>query len=200
MIIKKLLNRLSVVLFSLVILTTFSFSSYARQLGDVTLPDNVTLQGSDVKLQLNGLGYRTKFIFKVYVGGLYTESAVNSRDAVQALQGPKRVAMHMVYDEVARKKMVSAWNDGFEDNNSKEQLKKLQARLDTFVSYFPDLVEGDVIYLDYIPNVGTRVTIKGEEKGVIEGADFYAAVLDVWLGEDPADEGLKDAMLNIEEE
>ncbi len=127
MIIEKLLNRLSVVLFSLVFLTTLSFSSHARQLGDVTSPDNVTLPGSDVKLQLNGIGYRTKFIFKVYVGALYTESTVNSRDAAQALQGPKYVAMHMVYDEVARKKMVSAWNDGFEDNNSKEQLKKLQA-------------------------------------------------------------------------
>lgn len=200
MIIEKLLNRLSVVLFSLVFLTTLSFSSQARQLGDVTLPDNVTLQGSDVKLQLNGIGYRTKFVFKIYVGALYTESTVSSREAVQALQGPKRVAMHMIYDEVARKKMVSAWNDGFEDNNSKEQLKKLQARLDTFVSYFPDLKEGDEILLDYVPNIGTRVTIKGKEKGVIEGADFYAAVLDVWLGEDPADEGLKDAMLSIEEE
>ena len=42
--------------------------------------------------------------FKIYVGALYTESTVNSRDAAQALQGPKRVAMHMVYDEVARKK------------------------------------------------------------------------------------------------
>ena len=82
----------------------------------------------------------------------------------------------------------------------KNNLKSWQARLDTFVSYFPDLKEGDVIYLDYVPNVGTRVTIKGEEKGVIEGADFYTAILDVWLGEDPADEGLKDAMLSIEEE
>ncbi len=200
MIIKKLFSRLPITLFSLVFIATLSFSSHARQLGDVTLPDNVTLQGSDVALQLNGIGYRTKFIFKIYVGALYTESTVNSRDAAQALQGPKRVAMHMVYDEVARKKMVSAWNDGFEDNNSKEQLKKLQARLDTFVSYFPDLKEGDVVYLDYVPSIGTRVTIKGEEKGVIEGADFYTAVLDVWLGEDPADEGLKDAMLNIEDE
>ena len=63
MIIKKLFNRLPITLFSLAFIATFSFSSHARQLGDVTLPDNVTLQGSDVKLQLNGIGYRTKFIF-----------------------------------------------------------------------------------------------------------------------------------------
>ena len=178
----------------------FSPSIHARQLGDVNIPDSVKLKGSDVDLQLNGMGYRTKFIFKVYVGALYTQAVSNSRDAVQALTGPKRIAMHMTHKEVARKKMVKAWNEGFEDNNSATQLKKLQARLETFVSYFHDLKKGDVIYLDYVPDIGTRVTIKGEEKDVIKGADFYAAVLDVWLGEDPADEGLKDAMLGIEEE
>ena len=185
--------------FFLACVATFSSPANARQLGDVTLPDDVVLKDSDVKLQLNGVGYRTKFVFKVYVGALYTESVARSRDAVQALTGPKRIAMHMVHKKVARKKMVRAWNEGFEENNSEEKLKKLQARLDTFVSYFPDLKEGDVIYLDYVPNVGTRVTIKGEEKDVISGADFYAAVLDVWLGDEPADESLKDAMLGIED-
>ncbi len=185
--------------FFLACVATFSSPANARQLGDVTLPDNVMLKDSDVKLQLNGVGYRTKFIFKVYVGALYTESVVHSRDAVQALTGPKRIAMHMVHKEVARKKMVRAWNDGFEDNNSEEQLKKLQTRLDTLVSYFPDLKAGDAIYLDYVPDIGTRVTIKDEEKGVIAGADFFAAVLDVLLGDEPADESLKDAMLGIED-
>ena len=198
------LKRLPLTLFipALLILafvTTFSLSAYARQLGDVVLPDSVVLKDSDVKLQLNGMGYRTKFVFKVYVGALYTESVAHSRDAVQALTGPKRIAIHMVRDKVARMKMVRAWNEGFEENNSEEQLKKLQSRLDTVVSYFPDLKAGDVIYIDYIPNTGTRVTIKGEEKEVISGADFYAAVLDVWLGDEPADESLKDAMLGIED-
>ena len=68
------------------------------------------------------------------------------------------------------------------------------------VGYFPDLKAGDVVLLDYVPVQGTYVTINTEKKGVIEGADFYAALLDVWLGEDPADDDLKDAMLGIEEE
>lgn len=177
-----------------------SSTVHARQIGDVVLPDNITIDGTDRPLQLNGMGYRTKFIFKIYVGALYTESKVSSRDAVQALKGPKRVVMHMVYDEVAREKMASAWRDGFEDNNADEQLAKLQARLETLVSYFPDLKAGDMVLLDYVPAQGTYVTINGEKKGVIEGADFYAALLDVWLGEDPADDDLKDAMLGIEEE
>ncbi len=178
----------------------FSVSVNAGQIDDVSLPDAVTLEGTSVPLQLNGMGYRTKFIFNIYVGALYTESKVNSRDAVQALTGPKRIVMHMVYDEVSHKKMASAWNDGFEDNNTDEQLEKLQSRLKVFISYFPDLKEGNVILLDYIPAAGTRVTIDGEERGVIEGADFYTALVDVWLGEEPADEDLKDAMLGLDDD
>ena len=178
----------------------FATSINARQLDDVTLPDSVIVDGTDVVLQLNGMGYRTKFIFKIYVGGLYTESRVNSRDAVQALKGPKRVVMHMVYDEVERKKLTDGWNNGFEENNSDKQLEKLQSRLKIFNSYFPDLKKNDVLLFDYIPATGTRVTINGEVKGVIEGAGFYSALLDVWLGEEPADDDLKDAMLGEDEE
>lgn len=169
----------------------------ARQLGDVTLPDKVKIPGSDVELLLNGMGYRTKFVFKIYVAALYTESSVSTRDSVRSLQGPKRIVMHMVYDEVEREKIIDGWNDGFEENNSDEQLKNLQARIDVFNSYFTDLKKGDVLLYDFIPEKGTRVTINGEEKGIIDGADFYAALLDIWLGDEPADDDLKDAMLGI---
>jgi len=184
----------------MVLSAMFAAPINARQLDDVTLPDSVTVDGTDIVLQLNGMGYRTKFIFKIYVGGLYTESKVNSRDAVQALKGPKRIALYMVRDEVSREKMTAALYDGFEENTSEKQLEKLQSRLKTFNSYFPDLKAGDMILIDFIPAAGVRVGINGEEKGVIEGADFYTALLDVWLGEEPADDDLKDAMLGEEED
>jgi hypothetical protein len=183
-------------IFSFVVFTT---SINARELDGVSMPDSVMLSGTDTPLVLNGMGYRTKFVFDIYVGALYTESKVSSQKAVHALTGPKRVAMHMVLDEVSHAKMADAWREGFEDNNSDVQLEKLKARLKVFVAYFPDLKKGNEVLLDYIPDVGTRVTISGEEKGVIEGADFNAALLDVWLGEEPADDDLKDAMLGLDD-
>ena len=196
---EKMIRGICTNFFMLLTVVIFSTASHARQLDDVTLPDSVTLDGTDAALQLNGMGYRTKFIFKIYVGALYTESKVESRDAVQALTGPKRVVMHMLYDEVSKEKMADAWNEGFEENNSDEQLAKLKARLDTFIAYFPDLKQGDVVLLDFIPGKGTRVTINGKVKGMIAGDDFYTALLDVWLGDEPADDDLKEAMLGTEE-
>jgi hypothetical protein len=197
--VKYLFNRVSTFFYLALFSALFSTATVARQLDGVTVPDKVTLPGTDAELQLNGMGYRTKFFFKVYVGALYTGKKVGSRDAAQELKGPKRVLMHMVYDEVDREKITNGWNEGFEENNSDEQLKKLQARLTTFNGFFPDLKAGDVLTFDYIPASGTHVTINGDEKGVIEGADFYTALLDVWLGEEPADDDLKEAMLNNSE-
>jgi len=65
---------------------------------------------------------------------------------------------------------------------------------------FPSLKEGDVVMLDYLPGKGTRVTIKGKVKGIIKGKDFNRALLDVWLGNKPADEDLKQAMLGNDTE
>jgi hypothetical protein len=167
----------------------------AWQLDDVLFPDTVTLDGTSTELQLNGMGYRTKFVFKIYVGGLYTETRATSRDQVQTLKGPKRVVMHMVYDQVSAQKMADAWREGFEDNTSDEQMQTLSDRLASFIAFFDDLKKGDVVLLDYVPGHGTVVTIRGQQKGVIEGDDFYMALLDVWLGDEPADDDLKQAML-----
>ena len=192
----RMLSKFLIVIISLSLSTLVT----ARQLDDVSLPDSITIEGTDTALMLNGMGYRTKFVFNVYVGALYTESKVKSNDELKALKGPKRVVMHIVYDEVSHDKMAAAWDEGFEDNNSEEQLKKLQSRLTTFIAYFPDLKAGAIVLLDYLPGKGTRVNINGDEKGLIEGEDFNSALLDVWLGEEPADDDLKDAMLGHEDD
>ena len=173
----------------------FGAPSHAREFNDLKFPDKVTLAGTNTELQLNGVGMRTKFFFDIYVGALYTKSAAETRDEVQAQEGPKRVLMHFIHDEVEAEKLADGWTDGFEENQTEEQFKKLSERLKKFNAMFTTVHAGDVILLDYIQGKGTTVNIRGEQKGVIEGEDFYSALLDVWLGEEPADDDLKEAML-----
>ena len=183
----------------LVIVTSVVFfcssSPYAREFGGIDFPDKIALPGTNKTVQLNGVGYRKKFFIKVYIGALYTEVLVRSRDEVIALEGPGRVMMHFLHDEISSEKLVDAWNEGFEDNLSDEALEKFRPQIDSFNAMFPTVVKGDVVYIDYIPGTGTRVTINDEKKGVIAGRDFYNALLDIWLGEEPADSSLKKAML-----
>ena len=173
----------------------FGGSVHAGEFGGVEFPDKLALPDTNRTVQLNGVGFRKKFFIKVYIGALYTERLARSRDDVMAMKGPRRVVMHIVHDEIERDKLVDAWNDGFESNLAENDLNKLRAEIDKFNAMFPDVRAGDVITIDYIPGTGTRVLINDEEKGVIPGRDFNNAIIDIWLGDEPADSKLKEAML-----
>lgn len=160
------------------------------EVAGVQIASSVTVGGHE--LVLNGAGVRKKFFIKVYVAGLYLPRRTSTAEEVLGMEGAKRVLMHFVYKEVEAKKLVDAWNEGFEDNKAPEDLRPL---IDRFNAMFSDVRKGDEILLDYLPGQGTRVTIRGEERGLIPGEDFNRALLAIWLGDEPADRGLKKAML-----
>ena len=91
--------------------------------------------------------------------------------------------------------MVDGWNEGFAANNTTEEIKSLQGRINSFNSFFDTIKKGDVIRLDYIPGEGTQVWINDAKKGAVEGEYFNRALLKVWLGDKPGDKGLKKAWL-----
>lgn len=173
----------------------FSPISAAREVAGVVLPETLQIPDNATTLHLNGAGIRKKVFFKIYVAGLYLPVAQTTPNAIFELSGPKRVHMHFLYKEVEQEKLINGWLDGFQNNLDKSSFDKLAPRLTKFNSLFRTMKRGEVIDLDYLPNVGTRVWINGVLKGQIEGAEFYSALLKVWLGESPADANLKDAFL-----
>ena len=185
---------------SFIFLFSIASAANARDIAGVDVQETIPLSGIDKELKLNGAGIRYKFFFKIYVGALYLPEKNISAVSVLKANVPNRIMMHFTYDEVPQKKLVNAWLDGFENNNDKAVFAAVKDRLVSFNKMFSDVHEGDVVLLDYLPGKGTRVTIKGENKGLIEGADFNRALLSVWLGEDPVTEELKDAMLGVEED
>jgi hypothetical protein len=56
------------------------------------------------------------------------------------------------------------------------------------------------VYLDYIPGDATEVSENGVSVGMIDGRDFNSALLGVWLGEAPATESLKKAMVGVDKQ
>ena len=185
---------------SLLLLMVSHTAAYAKELAGVSFKEQITVNGLDAPLSLNGAGIRYKFFFKIYVGALYLPAKQNDGATVLKTAQPNRIVMHFIYDEVPKKKLTDAWIEGFENNNNKAALDAVKSRLNQFNEMFSDVQKDDVILLDYLPGKGTRVSIKGEEKGIIEGRDFNRALLSVWLGEEPVTEELKDAMLGIEDE
>lgn len=176
------------------------FSLQAKEVAGVDIAESISLSGQTTKLVLNGAGIRTKFIFDIYIGSLYLENKQNTVDNIYKAPGTKRISMHFLYDEVSKEKLVNGWNDGFENNNSSEQLKKLKNKINQFNNLFETVKKGDIINLDFVPNTGTRVVMNGKTKGLVKGNNFFVTLLKIWIGEEPADSELKQAMLGFTEE
>ena len=149
-------------------------------------------------LNLNGVGLRKRAIFKVYVAGLYAGQKSTSATALVNDKGARRVSLRMLRD-VEAQSFIDSFNEGLKNNTPEAQLNALKPQVDALVATLTAIGEakkGDVINFDYTPDGGTRITVNGQAKGSpIPGADFFSAVLRIWLGEKPADETLKKGML-----
>jgi outer membrane PBP1 activator LpoA protein len=178
-------------LVSLLVLLCMAAVSTAVEVAGVTLPPTVTVEGKTV--HLNGAGLRTKMMFKVYVAGLYLENT--GKDAAAVVSSDQVKSMRLAILRSLKGKQVSeAIEEGFE-KNSKAQMGALKARLDKLATLIPNVEKGDDIVLTYVPGKGTVVTVKGSEKGVVEGKDFGDALFAVWLGANPVQEDLKKELL-----
>ncbi|MFA6120704.1 MAG: chalcone isomerase family protein [Sideroxydans sp.] len=187
------MNKLLVLVSGLLL----SLNVAARDVADVRVPETAQVGGAN--LVLNGAGTRTRVIIDVYVGALYLGKTTNSADAVFADAGAKRVALHILYG-MKSEKLLGAFKDAIEANHSPAELAAIDAGMKKFYAIF-DSVSGvspsDTIYLDYVPAVGTKVTINNKERGVVAGADINRALLKIWLGENPVQNDLKKDMLGI---
>ncbi len=165
----------------------------AREIAGVAVPESVTLKNK--ALVLNGAGIRKKLFMKIYVCALYLTAKRTAASEILADPEAKRIVMSFLYKEVGVERQVEGWNKGFRDNNSGEELKGLQDRINLFNSLFTTVRKGDVIRFDYLPEEGTQVWINDTLNGTVPGEDFFAALLKIWLGPKPAEANLKDALL-----
>lgn len=165
----------------------------AAEVEGVKVEESVSIAGRN--LTLNGAGLRSKFFVRVYVGALYLGDRTTDAERAIALPGPKRVRLHMLYDELSREQVTEAWTDGFDANLPDDQRSALASRIDAFNALWPALREGDRVDLDYDGEGATQITINGNRLGTIQGEDFNQAMLRIWLGEEPADDDLKRGML-----
>ncbi len=177
----------------LVLLLFMVSAAYAVSISDLNIPP--TVQFGNHKLFLNGAGFRKKFFIKVYAGALYLKQKEGDADKIINANEPMAVKMVFVYHEVSSKKLVKAWSEGFEKVLG-DKVKKMEGRIKKFNSFFAKSAQkGDIYDIVYLPEKGVEVYINSNLKGTIRGVDFKKALFAIWLGDKPADSGLKKKML-----
>ncbi len=170
-------------------------SANAKEIAGVLVQETVQTD-SGVILNLNGAGIRKKFFMDIYLAELYLEKKGSTAEEVIKFSGQKRLVMHILYKEIPQDKLIEGWKDGFSNNTAKPKLESLQTRIDEFNAMFTAVTKDQEIIFHYVPEQGTKVTIAGNEKGIIPGKDFNDALLGIWLGNKPVTKTLKKNLLN----
>ncbi|MES2073356.1 MAG: chalcone isomerase family protein [Pseudomonadota bacterium] len=178
-----------------------SAQAAGMEVAGVKLDETAHVANTDLKL--NGAGIRYKAIFKVYVAALYIKERKTTVPDVIASPGPRRITIVMLRD-VGNEEFGRGFMSGIQQNTEKSEKMKLTSQFLRFGELFasvPELKKGDVMVLDWVPNVGSVVSLNGKRMGEpYPDIAFNNALLRIWLGESPVDRSLKKAMLGESED
>jgi len=181
----------------LLLLLLLAFPLHAAELEGVTLEDRVQVDGQE--LQLNGMALRTRVIFKVYVAGLYLPAKTATAQAAIHSKGAKRIVLVMMREANAEQFVLSILA-GMRDNNTGAELGAVKAQTESLAATIRAIGQahrGMRIVLDFRPSLGgTQLYVDGVARGrLLPGEELYRVLLRIWLGEDPAQDDLKQALL-----
>lgn len=152
-------------------------------------------------MRLLGVGLRVKSIafvkVKVYAIGLYVaDSAVTGALGKHRGKGstpelykdvvwgdfPKQIVLHFTRD-LGQGKIQDAMRDALEGSE--------KSLVDKFVSYFPEVKEGQECILRWGSGGVLETTMAGQARPPISDKNFTAAVFGIWLREKPIQDDIK---------
>ena len=170
-----------------------SMGASAIDVQGVKLPETTRVGGEE--LVLNGAGVRKRAIFKVYVGSLYVPAKAHTLQEVLA-KGPRRIQLDLLRS-LSSDQLVGALTDGLRLNLSAAEQQAIAVQtgeMAAIIKSFGEVREGSVVTLDFV-GPSTTIGLDGSPRGKIDGAAFGDALTRIWLGEHPAQDDLKKAML-----
>jgi hypothetical protein len=176
----------------------FSASAETVEVAGVKFDTTADLAGQ--RMLLNGAGIRYKFVVKVYAAGLYLTAKTNTPEGVLGSPGAKRIQIVALRD-IDGKDLGKLFTKGIEQNASREEFMKSingVLRIAEMFSAKKELMKGESFAVDYVPGIGSTITLNGKQQGEpIKEPEFFGALMHIWLGKSPADDQLKDALLGI---
>ncbi|OHD63689.1 MAG: hypothetical protein A2176_05540 [Spirochaetes bacterium RBG_13_51_14] len=173
-----------------------------------------SLSASDVSaagLVLNGSGVRTKFLVgTLYTLSLYVSDQLKGKSGKEVIESNDAMyfVMQLESNLITRERFVESTGEGFgKSAASGYATAKKQAFLDQFNKTVFN--KGDIIIMSYTP-AGLTTTYKKVETGkdgkpaymavnlgTIAGLDLKKALFAIWLGPDPIQDSLKNALLGV---
>ena len=183
-------------LISLLACTTIVCEAQDKKCRDITFPEHVQVNGSD--LSLNGLGVRKATFLKinVYVAALYVVKPQHDPAALIDSDTPQELVLHFVRN-VDADELRKAFLEAFERLHA-DQSPTMKERIAKLNGWMTDIKTGQRLTFVRQPHAGLQVLVNGAQKGTIDGDDFSKVFVSIWLGEAPPNPELKSGLLGGE--
>ncbi len=159
------------------------------------IPKTVVLEETGDVLSLRGVALHKLYFKDSYIAAFYSLNKEST--PIEAINdpGPKRMWLYFLQSV---DNLREYWEDGIETNNPPDLIQREQISISQFFKMIDmPLREGDTLILDFVPNVGTKIIIKGNMKGLIKGNEFYNLVLKTWMGRSPPSEKFRKDLFNL---
>lgn len=195
------LIRISQCLYSMLLLVMLPLPSMALTIDGYEIPQIIPATSQHAELKLNGASMRILYgVVDTYIGKLYVENPVTDAAAIIAADEYKRMVFQVALKRVSGRRMATALYEALQLNTTREEASRLESRILQIVEMFDvRLRKGEVGYIEWVPGMGSRVVVAGEEKGIIPGKDLNDAILRIWIGDNPVGETFKRQVLGLEE-
>lgn len=149
-------------------------------------------------LPMNGLAAFEQLRKEYYIGALHLESLSADPAAIASMPGRKRMSIRITADRWPALRFAQQWNQSILINNSSQELNANVMDVLAFTSLpKDDLITGDRLTIDAVPNVGTRVTLNGTPMLQTRSDALFKLLVNTWIGARPSTSGFKRDMLKL---
>lgn len=180
---------------------------FAAALGAAQLPARAVdvataaTQAASAPLLLNGAGTRRETSADLYTADLHLEHKTSNPDDILQNSGAKQFRLVFLHD-VSATQLADLLTQGLVANASEDDLVTLVSEIfdiSVMLSEQGKFSAGDSIQIDSHPATGTTVAISSTRSAPITqtfaNPRMFSVMMGIWLGEHPADLGLKSALL-----
>ena len=189
-----MISKLSFICLAVLMVGWLSTSdAHSAEIEGVRFEKNVIADGTVLSIRGTGL-FRYLGFIKAYVGALYVEDGFPTEEVLS--DRAKRLELEY-FHAIKGEDFGPATDKLIAQNVDSATLESLRARIDYHNSLYKDVQPGDRYSLTYTPSKGTVLALNGEPVGVIEGADFAAAVFAMWLGPNPMNKSFRQQLLGL---
>jgi hypothetical protein len=167
----------------------------AAALEGVTMPDRLTVGGTE--LTLNGMALRAYSMLRIpiYVAGLYLARPDHDADRILRSPEPKLVDMRFLRD-VSLEQGRQAWQEGFDDN-CRPPCRIAPGEVDHFMAAVAAVKKGDRFTI-LIANGGADLAINGARLGTTADRHFASIILATFIGEHPVTPRIRQELLGLD--